>query len=124
MTSPLAPVPARRPDTSMSGEVVVPGWLCPAIVSWSVIAGNALVREIVWTPDAGMLNATVSGPGFPLARVIACRSEPKPESLLLRTVKVAGASRSSSHSTVRGARTGRAIRRGIEDLRDMNWHRD
>ncbi len=59
------------------------------MVTASVISGSSVDSEIVFTPVPGMLNLIVSAPALLLASVIACRSEPAPESLVLVTVKSA-----------------------------------
>src|SRR5438309_6957793 len=50
-----------------------------------------------------MEKAIVSAPAFALASRIACRKEPAPLSVVLVTVNVDSASRSSRHSTIRRA---------------------
>ena len=56
--------------------------LVPSIVTRLVICGSALARLIV----PKVLNVIVSAPPFALALVMACRSEPAPESFRLVTV--------------------------------------
>src|SRR5689334_19946870 len=58
-----------------------------------VIGGSADVGAIVWTPAAGIANAIVCGPGLPFASRIACRSDPRPESEVVVTVKTAAEAR-------------------------------
>src|ERR1700687_151817 len=58
------------------------------------MAGRAYAGGMVCDPPP-ILNAIVSNPGFPFASNIAWRREPGPESLVVRTVKVAKSCRSS-----------------------------
>ena len=60
-----------------------------------MITGSAVVGAIVQTPEPlhpapDTLNAIVSEPALLLACVIASRSDPAPESVVLVTVKVGG----------------------------------
>ena len=73
MCSPLAPVPAAAPFSSMSGLPAKPGCVVPSIVTGSVIAGRAEARAIVFEPDP-IENRIVSAPGEALAALIASRS--------------------------------------------------
>src|SRR4051812_26010440 len=61
------------------------------------MAGSCDRGRIVWTPEP-MAKAMTSAPWLLLARAIACRSDPGPESLVLVTVKVARSRRGSSGS--------------------------
>jgi len=56
------------------------------MVSVSVIAGNSEVGETVCTATTGMLKLMVSAPSLLLASIMACLSEPAPESRALVTV--------------------------------------
>src|SRR6266545_215631 len=72
-----------------------------------VIAGRAVAGVMVCTPLPGMANSIRSDPALPLASRMACRSEPAPESLVLRTVKAvapAGAARANATSEQRALR--------------------
>src|SRR5262245_46159355 len=53
---------------------------------------------MTWLPAPGMLKRMVSAPGLALALVMAWRNDPGPASLVLLTVKTAGAVRSSRRS--------------------------
>jgi hypothetical protein len=71
----------------------------------SAMAGKAVVPTLIvltTVSGPGMLNSIRSGTpptfGVALASTMACRCEPAPLSSVLRTAKVAGASRSSSTS--------------------------
>src|SRR5262249_17190707 len=58
------------------------------MVTASVISGSGDIKLIVCTPLPGMSKRIRSAPAVPLASIIACRSEPTPESRLLTTGNV------------------------------------
>jgi hypothetical protein len=73
--------------------------------------GSAVVGEIVWTPEPGIANAIVSGPGLVFASRIAWRRLPAPESAVVVTVKVAAVSGAVASSRQRSSVAGRATPR-------------
>src|SRR5262249_23958079 len=83
------------------------------MVTGSVMAGRADVRLMFWIAEVAMLKRMVSLPGLALASRTAWRSEPRPLSLVLVTVSVAGASRPSSASRRGREAPGRAARRPV-----------
>src|SRR5262245_59699518 len=68
-----------------------PGCVYPSTVIGPNAFGSHVVRKIVCTPGPGMLNVIVSAPGAASASMIACRSDPAPESVVVVTMKVAAA---------------------------------
>src|SRR5262249_35330616 len=58
------------------------------MVTASVISGSGESKLIVCTPLPGMSKRIRSAPAVPFASIIACRSEPTPESKLLTTGNV------------------------------------
>jgi hypothetical protein len=67
-----------------------PGWVYPSIITGSVMASKAVAGCIVCGPAPGISKSIVSKPGFVFAWLIASRSEPAPESLVLVTTRVEG----------------------------------
>lgn len=64
------------------------------MVSFSDTTGRLVLSVILWTWEPEILNSMMSiseGLLLPLESSIACLSEPAPESLVVVTVKVAGA---------------------------------
>ena len=80
-----------------SGVPANPGWVVPSIVSGPVIAGSAELGAMVTAP-LPMANSIASGPARVLAKAIAARSEPGPESALVVTLTVAAGAPAGSAS--------------------------
>ena len=98
---PLTPAPAAVPTSSIRGTPAYPVWVVPSRRTGSSIVGRAEVGLIVCTPLPAMAKWISSGEpplGWPLALVIACRSEPAPPSLVFETVNVERRTRGSSAS--------------------------
>ena len=80
-----------------------PGCDQPSIVSgrFDGIGGNCDETLIVWTPPLGISNSIVSAAEVWFALLMAARSDPAPESLVLVTKRTAGTARDSSDSKCR-----------------------
>ncbi len=76
------------------GVPVYPGWVVPSMVTEAVMSGSAESGVMTCGP-VPMLKSIVD-PAFPLALVIAWRSEPGPLSAVVLTVYVDGIIRLSS----------------------------
>ena len=104
-TSPVDSAPRPVP-TSWTRPVGYPGWLVPAMVTGSVIAGSGVRRVMNFGPISGtlMLNVIVCTPAWAFASRIAWRSEPAPESAVVVTT-VDGPSPPESVRTSAGLRS-------------------
>ncbi len=108
--APLPILKTRLASLPLTASRPAPG---PSIRRSSVMLNSPLVRAMVPSRAAGAKRIR-SAPGLVLASRIACRSEPRPLSARLPTVKVLGTMRSSSRSTLNrvgrggcGSRVGR-----------------
>jgi hypothetical protein len=104
--NPSVPVPAPAPSSSMTGTpATAPGWVVPSIVVGTLTLGNGAKSAIVWIPVPGRLNVISAGfaavaPDV-FASMIACRSDPVPESAVVVTGIGARSCRPSNASSER-----------------------
>src|SRR4051812_37904763 len=118
MVRPDTNAPAPAPFSSISGEVLKPGWVLPLIETGCVIVGSADVRLIVRTPPPGMLKLMTSAAVVAFADVIASRSDtplvaPLFSSAVVVTTNVAGVTRSSRDSRRKRGNGRRGLPRDI-----------
>src|SRR5437879_6598133 len=103
-TRPLVCSPAKKPLIATNGVPLKPGCVVPSMVTGAGVLGRGDAGKKGGTPPKpGMLRLMVL-PGLALALTMAARRLSAPLSLVLRTVNVAGAKRSS-----RASREGRNL---------------
>ena len=109
---PMVDAASAAPETSTNGWPVVklyPAWVIPSMKTGSPMSGSGKLSWIFWLPIARIANAMMSGPPPPLrvlfALVIACRSDPGPESAVVVTRKAFWFGSASSSATLNGVET-------------------